>query len=288
MHPVPHPGTPSAAQPRPNRPYRGCRRCRESSPLPLGLFRPIWQCLGRRTRSRWADHLSDDRTQARPKRHASAALMHRGGPVYRAVRPPQAAAHLCAEQRIPLGSCADSFIASHASRHRADRPGSAGSQAPVRGTHERPGVGVQAKVVQRLRNAGRALDDVARHVRNTVRRVAKGRCSTGRMISACDQSTCQDRYGDAEIPQVCPLGFGSASARHKSLGPPVAAHVVPLQDCRHPRPATRHRQAPRHVARALFVASGTSLQEVRRYEPGTHYESVRVRNSHSRPSVADS
>ena len=76
---------------------------------------------------------SDDRTQARPKRHPNAALTHRGGPGVSARFAHRKLPFICAQNNgIPLGSCADSFTASHGSatsRRPTREP--AGSQAPV-------------------------------------------------------------------------------------------------------------------------------------------------------------
>ncbi len=76
---------------------------------------------------------SDDRTQARPKRHPNAALMHRGGPGVSARFAHRKLPFICAQNNgIPLGSCADSFIASHGSAtSRRPTRDPAGSQAPV-------------------------------------------------------------------------------------------------------------------------------------------------------------
>jgi hypothetical protein len=99
------------------------------------------QACSARSSSAWGDPrgaggpitVSDDRTQARPKRHASAALMHRGGPGVSARFAHRKPPPICAQNNgIPLGSCADSFIASHgiATSRRPTRD-PAGSQAPV-------------------------------------------------------------------------------------------------------------------------------------------------------------
>ena len=74
-----------------------------------------------------------DRTQARPKRHPNAALIHRGGPGVSARFAHRKLPFICAQNNgIPLGSCADSFIASHGSAtSRRPTRDPAGSQAPV-------------------------------------------------------------------------------------------------------------------------------------------------------------
>jgi hypothetical protein len=76
---------------------------------------------------------SDDRTQARPKTHANAALMHRGGPGVSARFAHRNPPPICAQNNgIPLGSCAESFIASHGiATWRRPTRGPAASQAPV-------------------------------------------------------------------------------------------------------------------------------------------------------------
>jgi hypothetical protein len=72
-------------------------------------------------------------TQARPKRHPSAALMHLGGAGVSGRFAQRALAFICAQiNGIPLESCADSFIAPHGnatSRRPTKDP--TDSQAPV-------------------------------------------------------------------------------------------------------------------------------------------------------------
>ena len=86
-----------------------------------------WRCTRIRKRSISSSHascepnraafvFSDDRTQARLKRHPNAALTHRGGPGVSTRCAHRKPPFICAQNNgIPLGSCADSFIASHGS-----------------------------------------------------------------------------------------------------------------------------------------------------------------------------